>query len=450
MLFACFIEKGYIKPRTISLKYLTYKKKHIMSFRYVPVLIAAFFGTVLSAQDYSPFYLGNEWIFDVLEEGTAVGIDTMRCEEVITSGDTTFYHVYNYTHYTDGRPDEDTVKLLILYEGIGDLNDVYARSFFGDTVIDFVYFKHQYTHLESYSNPFFTATSFYLGDFEIPAGIYEECFWLELDIRNSTGFALAPDIGIIAAIEEGIMTRALQKTTLANITHSELDLCEGDSVMLHSRYISEEGVYTDTLSGSGDTDSIVITTVTVFPLSETSMDVGICEGESFFAGGADQTTAGTYYDTLVSINGCDSVVITNLTVNPESESSVDVTICEGESYFAGGEEQTTSGIYYDTFTNTHGCDSVVTTNLTVEVCSGIGVSALNGEKLRVYPNPTSGMLTIETVNLKRIEVYNIFGELVKQTRYSSLDLSTLPEGCYYLKCYHSDQEVTVRKVIHQK
>ena len=56
-----------------------------------------------------------------------------------------------------------------------------------------------------------------------------------------------------------------------------------------------------------------------------------------------------------------------VTVLPLSESAEDVTICEGESHFAGGAEQTESGVYFDTFKNSAGCDSTVTTNLTVEL-----------------------------------------------------------------------------------
>lgn len=40
----------------------------------------------------------------------------------------------------------------------------------------------------------------------------------------------------------------------------------------------------------------------------------ICQGESFFVGGAAQTTSGSYVDTYVSAAGCDSIVTTVLTV----------------------------------------------------------------------------------------------------------------------------------------
>jgi hypothetical protein len=402
------------------------------------------------AQDYSPFSLDHEWIFDMYENGSIVGTDTMRCEEVIISGDTMFYQVYDYKHYTDGRPQVDP-ELDIFYDGVADLNNVYTRaSLSADLYIDLLYFKHVYTHLESYTNLFFTCTPYYFGDYELPSGKeFGDCFWLHYSLSDSTGFMVAPDLGIIAAFEDGLMVRALQGSNLPPVTHEVLGLCEGDSVMLHGRYVSEEGVYRDTLS-AGNGDSIVSTTVTVWPLTESMVDAAICEGDSYFAGGAEQTAGGVYYDTLQSADGCDSIIVTNLEILPVTGSTVNMTICEGESYFAGGAEQTEAGTYYDTFQNAAGCDSVVTTNLTVEICPTAVPGKAGGAPLRVYPNPTSGLLYIESGRLERIEIFNILGKLVHESGNRSFDFSGLPEGYYYLKCYETDQSVTVRKVIYQR
>jgi gliding motility-associated-like protein len=44
--------------------------------------------------------------------------------------------------------------------------------------------------------------------------------------------------------------------------------------------------------------------------------VKICDGNRYKAGGAWQTRSGIYYDTLKSSKGCDSVIITQLSVTP--------------------------------------------------------------------------------------------------------------------------------------
>ncbi|MBI4648982.1 MAG: SprB repeat-containing protein [Bacteroidia bacterium] len=42
----------------------------------------------------------------------------------------------------------------------------------------------------------------------------------------------------------------------------------------------------------------------------------ICEGDSIFLSGSWQSAGGSYYDTLITALGCDSVIVTELTVNP--------------------------------------------------------------------------------------------------------------------------------------
>ena len=42
----------------------------------------------------------------------------------------------------------------------------------------------------------------------------------------------------------------------------------------------------------------------------------LCQGDSIFLGGAFQNSAGTYIDSLLTLNGCDSIVTTNLVLIP--------------------------------------------------------------------------------------------------------------------------------------
>ncbi|MBN1599739.1 MAG: hypothetical protein JW894_15695, partial [Bacteroidales bacterium] len=95
------------------------------------------------------------------------------------------------------------------------------------------------------------------------------------------------------------------------------------------------------------------------------IDLDICEGESYFAERQWQTKTGTYYDTLQTIYGCDSIIITHLTVHDTYESTANAEICGGESYFADEEWQAEAGTYYDSLMTVYGCDSVIITNLSV-------------------------------------------------------------------------------------
>jgi hypothetical protein len=94
------------------------------------------------------------------------------------------------------------------------------------------------------------------------------------------------------------------------------------------------------------------------PAKNTIENISICEGSSYNG----WTTSGQYKRTLKAASGADSIVTTNLTVNPVYHVSENVSIIEGESYMGWTE----SGQYKRTLTTSEGCDSIVTTNLVVE------------------------------------------------------------------------------------
>src|SRR5690606_10439675 len=81
--------------------------------------------------------------------------------------------------------------------------------------------------------------------------------------------------------------------------------------------------------------------------------------------GHTYTASGTYHDTLQSIQGCDSIIETHLTVLPVLTASNPQSICTGGSYTIGTSTYTSPGTYKDTLQSFHGCDSIVTTVLTV-------------------------------------------------------------------------------------
>ncbi|MBT3209574.1 MAG: T9SS type A sorting domain-containing protein [Bacteroidetes bacterium] len=149
------------------------------------------------------------------------------------------------------------------------------------------------------------------------------------------------------------------------IQTDDVSICDGDSYYAGGALQTTSGSYTDVYTATNGCDSTVNTNLTVNQIYNETVNVAICDGESFFAGGANQTIAGTYTDVLTSIEGCDSTIITNLTVNPVYTETINMTICDGESYFAGGANQTVAGVYTDVYTTINGCDSTIITNLTV-------------------------------------------------------------------------------------
>ncbi len=157
--------------------------------------------------------------------------------------------------------------------------------------------------------------------------------------------------------------------TLVVLNHASfndtISICNGDSVLVGGGQQTTSGNYVDTLTASNGCDSVVFTNLTVLSDTTITNPVTICIGDSVLAGGAQQTTSGQYTDVYVGSNGCDSTVITDLTVLPDTTITVLVSICDGQSHFAGGTNQTNTGIYFDTLPALNGCDSIIITDLTV-------------------------------------------------------------------------------------
>jgi hypothetical protein len=137
--------------------------------------------------------------------------------------------------------------------------------------------------------------------------------------------------------------------------------------------LTENGVYTDTLSTIHGCDSIVTLTFNVLSTSSSSNTLTVCESELPLAWNGQSLGAdGNYEATLVNAAGCDSVATLSLTVLPTVYSSTSVSVCSNELPFDwSGESYTTSGNYSATLESTTGCDSIANLNLTVLPISSV-------------------------------------------------------------------------------
>ena len=176
-------------------------------------------------------------------------------------------------------------------------------------------------------------------------------------------YAADPVLKVFVKLPEDIVpdndTFAYNSGLLASYRYAvNAAICEGDAYTLPSgTQVSAAGTYTSNLSAASGCDSIIITHLTVHPTYSREQSVTICQGDSYLG----HTTSGTYIDTLNTVFGCDSVVTTHLTVNPSYHINDTVDICDGNSY----KGHTTSGTYVENLHTSLGCDSIVTTVLRV-------------------------------------------------------------------------------------
>ncbi|MCX6231180.1 MAG: gliding motility-associated C-terminal domain-containing protein [Bacteroidetes bacterium] len=175
-------------------------------------------------------------------------------------------------------------------------------------------------------------------------------------------------VGLVLTDNTSCNSDTIWKTI--NILPPSLDtispsICIGDTFTVGTHHYTTTGIYNDSLIKSNGCDSILTTKLTVKPKKFTTINQTICEGNTFIVGTHSYTIAGNYKDTLQTYLGCDSIITTHLTVKPISQFTQSPKRCQGEAFSVGINSYTSTGNYTDTLTNALGCDSIIKTNLTV-------------------------------------------------------------------------------------
>ncbi|MDX1351299.1 MAG: T9SS type A sorting domain-containing protein, partial [Putridiphycobacter sp.] len=136
-------------------------------------------------------------------------------------------------------------------------------------------------------------------------------------------------------------------------------------------YTSSTNTATDTLVNANGCDSIVTLNLTINHSTSLTVFVEGC-GPSYYIIMGDPTnnffaTSDTIvYDSLLTVNGCDSIVVLDITIH-DSYSATDSIVACGNSYTWIDGNTYTSNNNSATYSSStiNGCDSIVTLNLTL-------------------------------------------------------------------------------------
>ncbi|MFN4880888.1 MAG: hypothetical protein ACK5IO_02445, partial [Bacteroidota bacterium] len=213
----------------------------------------------------------------------------------------------------------------------------------------------------------------------------------ELNVSGAVEYKWMPSSGLSATTGNAILAGPIHNTTYSVIgvaangcsteistvvdvnpgatTEIQAELCENQFYQLpDGTHTNQSGIYLDTLTSivSG-CDSVIITNLSILELRYSNTNDTLCITELPYLWNNNlYLTSGSYSVTLTSSLGCDSVATLNLLVNPITSSSTNITICETElPYTWNNNLYLTSGSYSVTRTSSLGCDSVATLNLLV-------------------------------------------------------------------------------------
>ncbi len=120
----------------------------------------------------------------------------------------------------------------------------------------------------------------------------------------------------------------------------------------------------------------------------------------------------------------------------------------GETYSDYGFNVSTAGVYYDTLQTTDGCDSIVCLFLT----QSVGIEGVEASQIfSIYPNPASSSITISvsegTLSMP-INIIDNSGKVIMKkivsTDKETIDVSTLPAGVYYVRIGETTDKLIIK------
>ena len=196
----------------------------------------------------------------------------------------------------------------------------------------------------------------------------------------------------------------------------------------------ETGIFNDEIVD----DTIIVINVPQIGAYVDTIYETICESD-YMNDFASMPESGIYVDSLVSVAGCDSIIVLDLTVLPTVDVDTMITIKEGEELEFAGEIYTEAGIYH--------IDRVLDTvcqNITLCLIVETALEDVNAKDLVVAPNPigVDGIAVVEYAwSLEeqdglRVEIINSLGQRVDvfEPKLYPIVLSRIGvSGVYYVR-----------------
>jgi PKD repeat protein len=148
----------------------------------------------------------------------------------------------------------------------------------------------------------------------------------------------------------------------------EAQFCEGDDYLLpDGTLVNQPGTYTTIDSSGLDCPLLITTALSRINSSSITFEKSICEGDVYILPDSTSTQSpGNYFFTYTGSNGCDSLVVINLSVDSLITSEVEVTICSGSGYVLPNGQIVFEAGEYVTIDSLGTCPNSTTTWLSLE------------------------------------------------------------------------------------
>lgn len=171
-----------------------------------------------------------------------------------------------------------------------------------------------------------------------------------------------------------LLTWCDDEPCIADTSYQTLTAC--DSVQFEGLWYKTTGSYPLHYTTNDGCDSVHMLRVEVQPVARALIDTTACDSMYWAVTDKWYYQSGYDYDTLVggAANGCDSITVMHVVIGHAGEGTLDITSCDALTL--NGETFKESGTYIQHLTTVTGCDSTLTINLTLSPAKDSTISGV--------------------------------------------------------------------------
>jgi hypothetical protein len=248
------------------------------------------------------------------------------------------------------------------------------------------------------------------------------------------------------------------------------NICMGDSALVFGKYEYLAGDYWDSLQTSIGCDSIIMQKLNVGQgFSQQLADTTICQNDSIQIFGKWISQAGIYYDSLSSMYGCDSIywiTVHHIQIDTQvfianNQLNSAYAFASNYQWYDCSNNQAINGANYLSFQpQQNGSYKVEIFSLgcvAISAChtvNWVGIEGAIKPDIQIGPNPTYDRLNITLPSdypNSQIEIYSIDGQLIfaknLNTSINVLDFTNVSPGMYTYRIYFEGTIISLGKII---
>ena len=226
------------------------------------------------------------------------------------------------------------------------------------------------------------------------------CDWTFNVIEGSTEVLPLEDSGEITHIAKSCPGQLIEFTTTGEFGAADYAWTIDDKDILgnsvnQSFTFPEEGIFEICVTASNVCDQAPTSCSTIEIRTPETLFLNeiLCQGDCIEVNGKDFCEAGFFEEIVTLDNGCDSLIEISIEVLDNPLSNLDVWICNVDSFQVGNSVYTETGSYLDTVLTSNNCDSLIFLELLTIECEIIGVT----EEIPALCNGTASGVLIFSV-----------------------------------------------------